>query len=354
MPSHALTSTPKTYAQLRDAVIAVIVTGRQAIDRAWVDTCHETGRLINEHVLRFRDRADYGARVYEKLAADTGVSVRSLRECAQFHRYFPIRRNCAELGWSQCRLLCQVTDETQRRKLLAQAVKNDWTVPELETRVRAFNAVALASNDDTPAQPVELLTPRRGTPGLHLVVERPTGLGIDLGFKSYADLTTEQQKRLAKGDIVWLSESGVRKIDDATKTDLFTYRATIRKVIDGDTLDVAIRLSPEITRDLKLRLRGLDCPEMSTAAGRTAKAFVDGLLRIGDEVIVCTTKPDKYDRYLADVFAGGTDAPEDAADFPENNSSLVTGHSSHSLVFLNNALLETGHAIRYEGGAKEE
>lgn len=58
MPSRAITPTPKTYAQLRDAVVAVVVNGRRAIDRAWLDTYHETGRLINEHTLLFRDRAD--------------------------------------------------------------------------------------------------------------------------------------------------------------------------------------------------------------------------------------------------------------------------------------------------------
>jgi hypothetical protein len=34
MPGRAITPTPKTYAQLRAAVIAVVVTGREQIDRA--------------------------------------------------------------------------------------------------------------------------------------------------------------------------------------------------------------------------------------------------------------------------------------------------------------------------------
>jgi hypothetical protein len=48
MPSRAPTPTPKTYAQLRDAVVAVVVKGRADIDRAWLETYHETGRLIND------------------------------------------------------------------------------------------------------------------------------------------------------------------------------------------------------------------------------------------------------------------------------------------------------------------
>lgn len=101
-----------------------------------------------------------------------------------------------------------------------------------------------------------------------------------------------------------LNEDGVRKVDNATKAELFTYTATVRKVIDGDTLLVALAIAPGYTHQLKLRLRGLDCPELSAAAGRAAKAFVDARLKPGDEVIISTTKPDKYDRYLADVFVG--------------------------------------------------
>lgn len=352
MPERAPTPTPKTYAELRDAVLAVVVKGRAAIDQAWVGTCHETGRLINEHVLLFRERANYGAKTYEKLAVDTGISKRTLQECAQYQRFFPIARSCAQLGWSKCRLLCQVSDAKQREKLRVQTLKNDWRAEDLEARVRAFNAVAIESGETKADEPVELLTSQRGTPGLHPVVERPGGLAIDLGFKFYRDLTGEQQKRLTKGDIVRLDESGVRKIDGATKADLFTYTATVRKVIDGDTLDIAIVVAPGFTRDLKLRLRGLDCPEMSTAAGRAAKLFVDGLIEAGDEIIVCTSKPDKFDRYLADVFL----RPAASDKLKAASTGLATpteSSESAAEIFLNNALLAGGYAVRYDGGAKE-
>lgn len=60
MPSRAPAPPPQTYAQLRDAVV---VRGRQEMDHAWLETYHTTGRLINEHILQFRDRADYGAKI---------------------------------------------------------------------------------------------------------------------------------------------------------------------------------------------------------------------------------------------------------------------------------------------------
>ena len=77
----------------------------------------------------------------------------------------------------------------------------------------------------------------------------------------------------------------------------------------------------------KLRLRGIDCPEMDTPEGKAAKKFVESLLRDVPELIVLTRKNDKYDRYEADVFI------EDK-----------TG----AKLFVNNLLLEAGHAIRVE------
>ena len=46
-----------------------------------------------------------------------------------------------------------------------------------------------------------------------------------------------------------------------------------------------------------------------------------------------TTKPDKYDRYLAEVFL-----------------LSETGEG----IFLNNALLESGHAVRMDGNTPKE
>ncbi|MBC7368853.1 MAG: hypothetical protein H7343_18915, partial [Undibacterium sp.] len=164
MPSRALAPTLKTYAQLRDAVVTIVVKGREEIDRAWLETYHATGRLINEHILEFCDRADYGAHIYEKLAEDTSISVRTLRQCAQFHRCYPIRHARAKLGWAHYQLLIQVEDTARRKTIEAEAIRKHWTSRELETRVRSYNATALAAHDDAPAAPVALLTPRRGTP----------------------------------------------------------------------------------------------------------------------------------------------------------------------------------------------
>lgn len=290
---------------------------------------------------------------------------------------FPIWRDRAKLGWTHYRLLVQVADAAQRKALEAAAIKHDWTSTELETRVRSFNAVALADDDEpttTPEKPIELLKPRCGIAGLRRLVDRPEGLSIDLGFKNYAavpfatksktqskveGLRAGPSTQLRAGDIVEYGVDPTRstelragpdiRVVDASQNQLFTYRATIRKIVDGDTLDITLTLAPGFTRDLKLRLRGIDSPEMDTAAGRAAKAFVAKLLAPGDKVIVCTTKPDKYDRYLADVFVAA-----DATKLPAPQLSTFNAQPSATgtAVFLNNALLIAGHAVPYDGGTK--
>lgn len=319
---------PATYAALRRAVEQTVFRGRADIEKAWVRTYHETGRLINEHILRSKERAGYGARVFERLAEDTGISKRTLHECAQFHRCFPIVRQVAQLTWNHYRVLSQVENEAKRAALLKEALAKHLTSLQLIERVRTFNAIDVTPAKDTAeAPPSRPLTPKRGSPGVCKVIDSGAGLVVDLGFATYLDLPDTDLKA---GDLVQLGpkvsalSSQLPALSSGfSKSDLFTYSAAVLKVVDGDTLWVKIYLRPGQWVKQKLRLRDLDCPEIATPAGKAAKRFTESLVPAGTAVTVCTTKPDKYDRYLADVFV--------AADGSEK--------------FLNNELLANGHAV---------
>jgi endonuclease YncB( thermonuclease family) len=63
---------------------------------------------------------------------------------------------------------------------------------------------------------------------------------------------------------------------------------------------------------------------MDTPEGKAAKRFVETLVAQAVSITITTTKPDKYDRYLSDIFLQ-TDSGDE--------------------IFLNNALLENGHAV---------
>jgi hypothetical protein len=58
MASSPALTVPRTYVALRQAVEAMVFAGRRKIKRAWVESYHETGRIIREHVLMHKNRAD--------------------------------------------------------------------------------------------------------------------------------------------------------------------------------------------------------------------------------------------------------------------------------------------------------
>ena len=326
MPPPAPLAVPATYAALRRNVEATLLTGRLHIDHAWVRTYWETGRLINEHVLLNKDRANFGAQVFSRLSEDLKVSKRQLYECAQFARCFPIVRDHAQLTWNHYRILCQVPDPAKRKALLAETIKHGLKSPQLEQRVRALAPPEPAVIDITATETVEPpkpLTPKRGTPGVCKVIASGELLTADLGFATYLDLPADT--KLKAGDCVQIDDADFPSLGSrlSTPSPSYTYPATVLKVVDGDTLWVRVYLRPGHWVKQKLRLRDLDCPELPTPEGKAAKRFTESLVARAAAVTVCTTKPDKYDRYLADVFL-----------------TTETGE-----VFMNNALLENGHAV---------
>lgn len=327
MPGSKLT-VPKTYPDLRRRVQEVLIGGQQRIEKAKVRTYWETGRIINEHVLAHKHRANYGAQVFADLERDLKISTRVLYSCAQFARVFPNLNGRSILSWAHYRILCQVETESDRKSLIAETLKHGWTSDQLDERIRRLNAVAWSGAETegqtAPATPPRLLIAKRGTPGAHRVVARGERLAVDLGFKLYVALDEEAAFK-AGGFATFDARGRPQAATAANKADLFTYAATVRRVVDGDTLEVDLPLPRGFTHQLKLRLRALDCPELDTPAGKAAKRFTESLIAPAAAIEIVTSKPDKYDRYLADVFI-----PDGAGGF----------------TFLNNELLGSGHAVR--------
>ena len=118
---------------------------------------------------------------------------------------------------------------------------------------------------------------------------------------------------------------------------MFEYKATVTNVVDGDTFDVSIDLGFGIYFNTRIRLAGVDTPEIHGVKkgseeykrGMDAIAYVYSWLSDhGWEVLLKTHKDrtGKYGRYLAYVF------PLDAED---------------PSVTLNSDLIEDGHATFY-------
>ena len=120
----------------------------------------------------------------------------------------------------------------------------------------------------------------------------------------------------------------------SSSKEMFTYKAYLERVIDGDTLLVNIDLGFSVFIEQRLRLRGLDAPELGTSQGAASKKFIESRLKDCEFLIIKTHGSDKYDRYLVDVFYLKGEDNEDKV--------LRDG------TFLNNELLEERLALLVE------
>jgi micrococcal nuclease len=85
----------------------------------------------------------------------------------------------------------------------------------------------------------------------------------------------------------------------------------IHRIIDGDTIDVAIDVGFHITINQRVRLKGIDAAETRTknltekTEGLLAKEWLEKELSKPGEWIIETTKDDKYGRILGTLYLIG-------------------------------------------------
>ena len=334
------------YSFLLQRVRKVLVEGQRRIEAERVRTYWETGRVIRADILKHKDRAEYGAQVVKRLAGDLEVNLSVLQRCVQFAKAYPrlpIVATWRQFSWSHYRELITVTDEKKRSRLEKLALQNDWSVQQLASHIKK-NQLFLTAGEGRPAS-ISQLTFARGRLNTYGIVPanksliRQGPLAMDFGFREQYAIP-EGAPRLKENDTVELvftggALTGVRKVE-APEEELFTYRTGVERVIDADTLLVSFDFRCPMSVSQKLRLRGINCPEMDTEEGKRAKRFVESRLKGCEFIIVKTYKDttDKYDRYLADIF-------------------YKTGAGDSSLVackgkFLNQELLDEGLAVAYE------
>ena len=118
---------------------------------------------------------------------------------------------------------------------------------------------------------------------------------------------------------------------------MYTYKVTVKKVIDGDTVDVDIDLGfGVVLRKERVRIMGIDTEESRTRdrvedlIGELAKARLKEIL--GKQTVLVCKKYDakgKFGRILGD--------------FQTKDGRMVT-----------DVLIREGHAVAYKGGSKAE
>ena len=118
---------------------------------------------------------------------------------------------------------------------------------------------------------------------------------------------------------------------------MYEYGCKVKRVVDGDTIDVDLDLGFDIIYKCRVRLYGIDTPESRTrnkdekVRGKLAAKFLQDAISNGKNVILQTQLKDskgKFGRVLASVIIDGINI----------NQKMVTNHL----------------AVRYEGQSKKD
>ena len=98
---------------------------------------------------------------------------------------------------------------------------------------------------------------------------------------------------------------------------MYQYKATVERVVDGDTLDITIDLGFKITTHQRIRLADIDTPEIYSvkknseeySRGMEVKKYVENRLAANNNTLLVETEKvtEKYGRYVGTIFLADSD-----------------------------------------------
>lgn len=342
----------------------------------------KVGQRIVKAEQEGEEKAPYGKQLIKHLSRDltakfgSGFSESHLEKMRRFYLENRISLPAEKLPLSHQIEALSIKDPKRRKMLLEKAMRKNLTRRQFRELLRKekISLEPQLSNIPAPKEPAKLPVTRSRLytyqvlepTYIHPIEEYLT---IDLGFNFL--IQEEIGLKLKQGEIIesiktnteksFLNANGRRlhadsrrlsvrknlrvsaldsresalniysfKRSDATKKELYTYKALVERVVDADTIYLNIDLGFNSWYREKVRLRGIDCPEIDTKEGQEVKRFVEAKLKEVEFIVVKTYKEDKYERYLADIFYQAK----------QENLEIVLEEGS----FLNQELLDKGLA----------
>ncbi len=320
--------TPKSYQSLLMDVAHIYESFQSNANSDWnkisLVSYWKIGQRIVEVEQGNQEKASYGDRILIQLSKDLnqrfgkGFSDRNLRYMRRFFQFYKLGKIRPELSWSHYRALLLVEDFKIRNRLEKEAIVKGWSHRELLLKAQAVlrkrDSVATAETDSEFSEDGDKSISRLKRPILGLFTYRLIQIfssnlersvpNLDLGFDIRIESLLGGKSKFPVGSILTVSKN--RKGYSFQKVSgnklLYTYKAFLEKVVDGDTLLVTIDLGFHIFIQQRLRLRGLDAPELGSKKGASVKKFVESQLKDCPFLLIKTYGSDKYDRYLVDVI----------------------------------------------------
>lgn len=228
----------------------------------------------------FQENLNEGQKMdaFARLSKDMGIEQSLFSRMLKFYdlwqnecpaKYFP------ELTWSHFKLLLAVDSNEARAFYLKEAQSSQWQVRLLSQKIKDNAYLALLTSSKNPSM----------APAL-----------------------------------------------ERRQNNLHIYKATVNYVVDGDTLVIDIDLGFDVWVKKRLRLRGIDTPELKSddpdeaRKAQKAKAFVEKRTPTGTVIVMQSFMVDLHGRFVADVFY--------AKDISDKEKIFTDGN------FLNQELLD--------------
>ena len=113
---------------------------------------------------------------------------------------------------------------------------------------------------------------------------------------------------------------------------MYLYSGEVTRVVDGDTIDVAVDLGFKIVLNERFRLANIDAPESygpkASEAGRAAALHLANLLPSSTPIKLKSHKTGKFNRWIAEVW-------------------VLSPDGEVSKKSVNQMMVEDGHATTY-------
>lgn len=162
--------------EIKEIILTSRTNAVRSVDFCRVQMYWQMGKRIFEEEQQGKERADYGSYLIRNLAKEiqpefgSGFAYRQLYYCVLFYQRYPIVHTlCAQLNWSQYKLLISIDDDNKREYYLHESVNNCWTFRELERQVNSSlyerllmgndkeSALAIARKERIPQAPEEVI-----------------------------------------------------------------------------------------------------------------------------------------------------------------------------------------------------
>ncbi len=321
------------YQKVLQEVRSSMALAQDKIARSKVEMAWKIGRVI-EKTLPKSDKEKYGQKLVEQLERDVLISASTLYKMHSFYQSYPrLPKDDPKLNWSHYRVLSGVKDVEKRRMLEDLTTQNLLSSTELQKEVTKSKKLA-----PKPQQKNKKIQPTRGKIFTYKIVDiDKLGKGliakvIDCGFKIFREVKEVLPKDSQvvfvskKDDKYSLQKSNIRP------QQVYTYKAFLKRVVDGDTLHAYIDLGFGMFHEETIRLAKINTAESKTDGGKIASEELEKILNSVPFFILKSIKTDIFNRYVADIFL-----PKNAK---ENDLQKIADEG----VYLNQMLLDRGLA----------